>query len=142
MRTEVIPLALITKRLTSDPFLEIDLSKDLDYDSFAPLAQFWPETERDSVAESRHRIYDAPRVRYFRDRYRANKVVPAVHLKVCSDGIRMWNGYHRLCGAILADVRALRVALHIPSYDPKGNVRAADTLRREARDMMRTLKEK
>jgi hypothetical protein len=133
-----MPLALVELLLAVDPFHEIYLRRDMNFDAFKPRAGFWDEDKRD-LCDQRAEVYDGPRVRFFRDRYQAGAQVPPVHFTVDPSGmLKMFNGYHRLCGAILAEQEQLRCIFHIPGYDPKGASRSLDRIRREARRASRS----
>jgi hypothetical protein len=137
VRIETVPLVLVQVHLLENPFACIDIKNVVGrLDEFEPISRFYSESMRDNV-EDRLVEYDAGRVRYFRDRYRTKQHVSAVHLKSCTDGLRVYNGYHRLCGAILAGVTHLRVIIHLSGDDKKGASRHADVFRRAARSLLK-----
>lgn len=129
-----IPLQLVLERMADDPFETLDVPNDnAFFDKFEPARRYWDESARD-FADNRVEEYDAPRIRFFRDKLRNDERVEAIRLKMDSKGrLHMGNGYHRLVAAILAGRTEIRVQLVSMRYDVVECMHQIDNLRRELR---------
>lgn len=123
------------KRVLDDPFENFGFDANTKFGRFKPRIRFLDEDSRDTG--DRASRYDGPRIRYFRDKFKAGARVDPVWLEVTSEGrVYIKNGYHRMCGAILADVEFIRVEAQ--TYSPQARV-VLDKLRRITRDKRRAM---
>ncbi len=134
--TERLHLPTIVAALNLKPFEAFYLTEDTDFDQFPSRKRFLDECVRDALRGRRER-YDGPRMRYFRDCFLAGRRVPSIEVIVGAEEIEVMDGYHRLCGAILAKQQLIDVlasAINIRGRRHLDNIRII-TRRQSGRTM-------
>jgi hypothetical protein len=113
-KSYVVNIKKLNKANGIDPFQAFYLPRRQKWNRYKPQSRHRDEDERDSP--NRHHDYDAPRIRYFRDQFKAGRWVEPLSLDIdfwsTDPCIMLNNGYHRLAGAILAGKKTIRVRIY------------------------------
>jgi len=108
IRVSLKPLLKKMETYSASPLKALRIPKGQRWGDVQPMKRHKSEGRRD--VDDRVLAYDIPRVKYFKDKFETGSYVsPIVIDNQYLNKLTLVNGYHRLAGAILAQVDSILV---------------------------------